>query len=297
MSTQFSLLTAFSNAIDGGNPAAVVFTDMGLPADTFMNIAHNFNQPITAFLSASPLPSSKPKTVAFHVRWFTSNRQEIPLCGHGTIAAAKAVFDRDDVAKDIEVLELHTSARGIMTARKRQGGFIEIELPSTDVVEISSDENARILVLVHRAAGREVAIKHIAMGGEGFEQYLMVVLDEKENLEDLPINAIPLRETGFHTHVFTTEFSNGNERFVSRMFAPGFVAGDEDYVCGSAHCLMTPYWYRKFGISSGQEIRARQVSRRGGDLKLVWDSQKNIVKLSGEVAVLGKGELMMPRPY
>jgi hypothetical protein len=56
---------------------------------------------------------------------------------------------------------------------------------------------------------------------------------------------------------------------------------------------MAPYWYRKLDIASGQEIRARQVSPRGGDLKLVWESERNILRLSGEVAVLGKGELRL----
>jgi PhzF family phenazine biosynthesis protein len=181
MSAQFSLLTAFSNAVDGGNPAAVVFTDMSLPTDTLINIAGNFNQPITAFLSASPLPSNNPKTVAFDIRWFTSNRQEIPLCGHGTLAAAKAVFERDDVAKDTEIIEFHTMTRGIMTARRRPGGFIEIELPSAKIAEVSAEENARISRLVARTFGREVTINHIAAGVEDFEKckfsiiYLMFV--------------------------------------------------------------------------------------------------------------------------
>ncbi|KAG5647673.1 hypothetical protein DXG03_008396 [Asterophora parasitica] len=186
MSAQFLLLTAFSNAIDGGNPAAVVFTDMSLSKDTFMDVAQNLNQPVTAFLSASPLPSREAKTVAFSVRWFTSSRQELPLCGHGTIAAAKAVFSRDNVTKDVEILKFHTLTRGIMTARRRQGGFIEIELPSTNVVDASPEEYARLSALVLRAAEGAV-IKHIATGGKGFEAY-----EKKVNLKELVINAAPL---------------------------------------------------------------------------------------------------------
>ncbi|KAF8079024.1 hypothetical protein FPV67DRAFT_1648599 [Lyophyllum atratum] len=239
-----------------------------LPTKTLMNIAENLNQPITAFLSASPIPSNDPKIVAFNVRWFTSTRQEIALCGHGTLAAAKGVFDRDDVAEDIEAIEFHTLTRGVMTARRRQGGFIEIELP-------------------------EVVIGHIASGVGAFEKYLLVVLDEEADLGNLSVDATPLRESGFEVHVFTTQISNGNERFVSRMFAPGYVAGDEDHVCGSAHCVMAPYWYNQLEIASGQEIKARQVSRRGGDLKLMWESEKNILRLSGEVALLGKGEVIL----
>lgn len=102
------------------------------------------------------------------------------------------------------------------------------------------------------------------------------------------------RDTGFMTMIITTVSTSGRERFVSRMFAPGLVPNDEDHVCGFAHSVMTPYWSRKLGIPSGEEIKATQVSSRGGDLKLVWNSDKNILSLSGELAVLGKGELTIP---
>lgn len=92
----------------------------------------------------------------------------------------------------------------------------------------------------------------------------------------------------------TTASTSGNEAFVSRMFAPGSVPGDEDHVCGSAHCVLTPYWSQKLEIARGQEIKATQVSLRGGDLKVVWDSEKDIVKIRGEVAVLATGELHLP---
>lgn len=94
-------------------------------------------------------------------------------------------------------------------------------------------------------------------------------------------------------NIITTASSTGDELFVSRMFAPGTIPGDEDHVCGSAHCLMAPYWYKKRGIPSGQEIKAKQVSSRGGDLKVVWEADRNTVQLKGISTVLGKGELYL----
>jgi predicted PhzF superfamily epimerase YddE/YHI9 len=50
--------------------------------------------------------------------------------------------------------------------------------------------------------------------------------------------------------------------FVSRFFAPR--AGiPEDPVTGSAHCTLIPYWAERSGRS---ELRARQLSPRGGEL-------------------------------
>lgn len=94
-------------------------------------------------------------------------------------------------------------------------------------------------------------------------------------------------------NVITTASSTGNELFVSRMFAPTILPSDEDHVCGSAHCLMVPYWYKKQGIPTGQEARAKQVSRRGGDLKVVWEAERKIVRLMGATTVLAKGELYL----
>ena len=50
--------------------------------------------------------------------------------------------------------------------------------------------------------------------------------------------------------------------FVSRFFAPA-KGIPEDPVTGSAHCTLVPYWAERLGKS---RLRARQVSRRGGDL-------------------------------
>ena len=71
------------------------------------------------------------------------------------------------------------------------------------------------------------------------------------------------------------------------MFAPS--AGvNEDQVCGSANCLMGPYWAGKKGFGS-KEMRVRQVSARGGDIKV--ECQDRAVKLRGQAKVIGKGEI------
>ncbi|KAG6900271.1 hypothetical protein C0993_000459 [Termitomyces sp. T159_Od127] len=318
MSAQFVLLTAFSNSLTGGNPAAVVFTDLTQPDKTLQDIAQNLNQPITAFVSDQPLSRSfdRPlRSVAFSVRWYTTNRTEVPLCGHGTLAAAKAIFERPDVAQDTEVVELHTLARGVITAVRRPGGLIQIEMPATETQQVSSEEFTRISKILNEASGRELKIELIATGGEGFETYTVFVLDEKEDIKNLPINPTVLvrqfvndlttrethvpaqsqRQAGFQVNIYTTVSSNTEERFVSRMFAPGFISGDEDHVCGSAHCLMAPYWYRRLGIDTTSEIKAKQVSARGGDLTISWDSKKNRITLAGEVVVLGNGEMKLAR--
>lgn len=79
------------------------------------------------------------------------------------------------------------------------------------------------------------------------------------------------------------------------MFAP--VHGiPEDHVCGSAHCSLTTYWAEKTG-KGGDQMLAKQVSRRGGDLKVQWLREEGEgagrVALQGEVLVTMKGELYL----
>jgi hypothetical protein len=50
---------------------------------------------------------------------------------------------------------------------------------------------------------------------------------------------------------------------VSRYFA-GYVGVDEEPVTGSAHCCLFPYWSAVLGKDV---LRARQVSKRGGELR------------------------------
>lgn len=93
-------------------------------------------------------------------------------------------------------------------------------------------------------------------------------------------------------NIVTTDSPTGEEFFVSRMFCPAInKTTGEDSVCGSAHGLLTPYWSNKKRVPAGQLLKATQVSPRGGKLKVVWDSEKDVVKVQGQVYSLTKGTL------
>ena len=71
------------------------------------------------------------------------------------------------------------------------------------------------------------------------------------------------------------------------MFAP-LVGIDEDHVCGSANCMMGPYWSTLKGIV---ELRVRQVSERGGKLRVGMDGDN--IKLRGQAKVTNAGQLFL----
>lgn len=75
------------------------------------------------------------------------------------------------------------------------------------------------------------------------------------------------------------------------MFAP--VAGvTEDHVCGSAHCLLVPHWTSKLG-KGGEEMLAKQVSQRGGELRVKWLESEELIALGGKTKTVIKGELLL----
>ncbi|KAJ6541819.1 hypothetical protein B0H19DRAFT_959077 [Mycena capillaripes] len=289
----FYIVAAFSQGPFQGNPAAVVFIDEHLETDTLMKIAANFNQPVTSVVGPQ-LPSVDEKVAAFNIRWFTSSFHEIHICGHGTIAAARAVFERGLVADSVEIIEFHTLSAGVMKARKVGKDAIQIRLPSGTLTEVSSEESPKITAAIAKAFGRNVAIKYIGAGGKGFDTYLVIELDEQEDLGKCEVDIAAFLETGYVVNVVTTASSQGEEQFVSRMFAPAVLPpgpASEDPVCGSAHCLIGPYWSKKNGLASEQAFTAKQVSPRGGDLSLSWDQNAAVMGLTGETFVMASGEI------
>jgi len=89
--------------------------------------------------------------------------------------------------------------------------------------------------------------------------------------------------------IVTTDSTNGrfSEDYITRMFAP-YGGLDEDHVCGSANCTMGPYWAAQKGIT---EFKVRQVSERGGELRVTVDGDK--IRLLGQAKVTTVGRLLL----
>ncbi|KDR85597.1 hypothetical protein GALMADRAFT_52514 [Galerina marginata CBS 339.88] len=295
-SAPFYVITAFTSSAFGGNPAAIVFLDpdASLPSlDSKISI--NFNQPITTLVSTTSLPSDDDKIEVRDVRFFVSNGTEVPICGHGTLAVGKALFGMPEIAaRGVHTIHLKNRRGDTLKVMKLDDGFVEVQIPATVPGSISEEEKAKLKTFVDKAFGRNVAIKDIKNGGSIYEPYVMVALEDSEDLAGSSINAKELIGNGFFVNVFTMASPNPGEVFVSRMFSPLMIAGTgEDPVCGSAHGILAPYWYGERGIHPGKEVRAKQVSERGGDLRVVLDEQGGTVRLRGQAVIFSQGELQL----
>ena len=76
-------IDAFTSSQFKGNPAAVVILEKKISVDLMQQIAFENNLSETAFINISKTP--------FEIRWFTPT-VEVDLCGHATLASAKALF-------------------------------------------------------------------------------------------------------------------------------------------------------------------------------------------------------------
>ena len=216
----FLFLSAFASNPDSGNPAAVVFLPSpctSYQTERLQAIATNLNQPITAFISALPETSVDANTsndagvhADFAIRWFTVE-VETPLCGHGTLAAAKAIFTAPDLAarvkpgqpvngntaEEMELLRFQTMSGSIVSARKatfimpKTGSKVEqiqISFPHAPTVCIvsTSPAAAKIRSVLGKALQKpagEVNITYMGHGEGSFKDYLLVELGEGETLE------------------------------------------------------------------------------------------------------------------
>jgi predicted PhzF superfamily epimerase YddE/YHI9 len=195
----FTIFNVFTSREEGGNPAAVVFLPtfkLKSSSETLQEIATSLNQPITVFLSHSGNVVNGGEA-SFDVRWFTST-MEMPINGHGLVAAAAALFSPDSSGCKLESFDLSSITTRIQfrspsnvvltTCRHSLTNWYELELPSslTTPIPLDSDEGRRLELIVgralHQANDNENVIVYIGKGGKGYENYLMVELDKKVDL-------------------------------------------------------------------------------------------------------------------
>ena len=227
-------LDAFASRRFTGNPAAVMLLDAFPDDATLQAVAAENNLAETAFLV--------PESGDYRLRWFTP-AVEVPLCGHATLASAAVVMERLEPRRGRVVF--HT-ASGPLTVTRAGDGYV-MDLPARPSERIETPPG---LAEALGAAPVEVY-------GNVFNY--MAVLENEQALRALEPDMAALVRID-RPGVIVTAPGEAPYDFVSRYFAPA-KGIPEDPVTGAAHCMLTPYWARRLGMTA---LRAFQVSRRGG---------------------------------
>jgi PhzF family phenazine biosynthesis protein len=251
-------IDAFSEHRFGGNPAAVVPLEAWLPDATLLAIAAENNLAETAYIV--------PEEGEFRIRWFTPT-EEVPLCGHATLASAWVVLHRLEPARQRVVFR---SLSGPLTV-ERAADRLVMDFPVNTL-----EPNAHNPALVAALGGHAPRELHSGW------QWLAVYATEAE-VRALKPDMAGIVATGIHGVICTAPGDDCD--FVSRFFAPG--AGvPEDHATGSSHTRLVPYWAAKLGKT---RLFARQVSARGGQLWCELHVAAGRVSIAGQAALYLEG--------
>ncbi|BEP11723.1 PhzF family phenazine biosynthesis protein [Acidothermaceae bacterium B102] len=256
-------VSTFATDFRAGNQAGVVLLEADRDDAWYADVAAYLNLPATAFL--------RPTDGGFALRWFSPTR-ELPLCGHGTLAAAHVLYETGRATPD-EVVTMTTAAGGL--AVRREGPDCWIELAATALKEAPAPQ--QVLDALGVAA--------CSWFGEGDDD-LVVVLDSVEAVLAVAPDAALLRVLPQTRTVVTAAGGDGVD-FTSRVFPPS-VGVDEDQVTGTAHAALGPYWSDRLGRT---RLTARQASQRGGLLELDL-ARDGVVGIGGRTVTVTAGALL-----
>lgn len=122
---------------------------------------------MVSFVSPFCLPSNNDNIMARDIRFIAANGKPVPICGHGTLAAAKVIFSMPEVATSpINVLHFKNAHGQTLVANKFEDGTIGIQLPSTVPGSISQEDRSRLKTFVDKAFGRDVSVVDMKNGGD-----------------------------------------------------------------------------------------------------------------------------------
>lgn len=258
MSLEFHQIDAFTAQPFAGNPAIVYCLDSWLAEARMQAIAAEHNLAETAFVVK--------EGAVWHIRWFTPT-SEVPLCGHGTLAAAFALFDlHGETAPRLDFI----CQAGPLSVT-REGERLVLDFPSLPGQAISASDAIK-------AAVNGPIVEVLDTGKE-----LLVVLESEEQVRACQPNLALVATLPWLGMIVTAP--GVSHHFVSRYFAPA-IGIDEDPVTGSIHCSLIPYWAERLGTP---ELNAFQCSARGGELFCRLEGER--VKIAGHAVLVASGRL------
>ena len=202
----------------------------------------------------------------YHLKWFTPGG-EVDLCGHATLATAFVLHHFIDPG----IPEMHfdtVSGELIVTAREN-GYTLDFPIGPYKPIPLTDDILAATAGLAREAYYEE---------GD-----MLVVVSSEEDLAHFVPDFQSMEKLEGRGLILTAVSKEYD--FVSRCFYPKLDV-PEDPVTGSAHTYLTPFWAARLGK---QEMVAKQISRRGGILKVSLGD--NRVFITGDAVLFMQGEI------
>ncbi|XP_028845384.1 phenazine biosynthesis-like domain-containing protein 1 isoform X1 [Denticeps clupeoides] len=318
MEVPIYFVDAFTNLPFKGNPAAVCLLQHALQDEMYQKIAAEINLSETAFVI--PLKSSDFTSEArFALRWFTPTN-EVPLCGHATLASAAVLFYlrskvlpctkhsftsnhllilriphclhvwpyNTTVTENINPAVVFETLSGDLCVRQN-GESLVMDFPLNKPIPLDPHEFTNLIqVALGDLVPQDVRYCHAT------KKLLVRLADTCDrsvltSLKPDPEKLLRTESRGKITSLIVTmkgaPTCQPGYDFYSRNFAP-WNGIPEDPVTGSAHTVLAGYWAEELGK---QKMLAYQCSKRGGELELEIKGDR--VDISGRAVVVLQGTL------
>eukprot|EP00397_Hematodinium_sp_SG-2012_P053095 GEMP01063174.1.p1 GENE.GEMP01063174.1~~GEMP01063174.1.p1 ORF type:complete len:273 (+),score=66.41 GEMP01063174.1:103-921(+) len=265
------LVDAFTGKPFRGNPAAICIVDDWPPVDAMQHLAAELGFSETAYVFRHAVDGQYP------LRWFTPTT-EVDLCGHGTLATAKAL-----------VAELNDGTNGSFVFSTRSGPLTvkdgTMTFPAYPPIKVDIAKYTPILEAL--ALGDLKENPQVYWSTE--TKKLIVMVADDFPLKELVVDSNALGALdceGVRGVAITQRFGEG---FASRYFAP-WNGIPEDPVNGSSHTVLIPLWS---SILNKKEMTAAVLSARGGKIgcKMMVDT----VEIQGEATIIFAKGCVDPR--
>jgi len=257
---------AFTDKPFAGNPAAVCLLEEPLSPEAMLRIAGEMNLSETAFVQPAGTDGTR------KLQWFTPT-VEVPLCGHATLATSHVLF-RETGEKG--PLRFDTLS-GILTVEEGGDSWITMDFPADPPSPALAPKGLLEALGCPGDAPTLLAAKLWMVRLES-EKKVLALKPDMTKLRKVDLGDTPLG-------VSVTAPGSAGADFVSRFFGP-WVGVNEDPVTGMAHTVLGPYWS---GELKSENLRARQASARGGNLRIRHEGSR--VQVSGRAVTVVKGTL------
>lgn len=264
------IIDSFTDRPFKGNPAGVCFLEQALSDETMQHIAQEINLSETAFISRLDSPEQ------FSIRYF-SPKMEIPLCGHATLASAKAVFSTYGLPR-----VYFRNIQALILAVRMSAGGISMTFPVYETHPAAAP--AALLAALGLRSVRNVAYNKET-------NILLLEIATTEELSDLqPDFAALLRSHDSINGVLVTAPSDRDGYdFHSRYFWP-WSGTNEDPVTGGSHTFLAKYWSERLGK---MKMKSFQASQRSGFMEVELVDGR--VQISSQAVVVFEGEMLATR--
>ena len=262
MKTYF--VDAFTNQKFKGNPAAVCIAENELDNSTMQSIATEIGFSETAFIRNLSGDT-------YSIRFFTP-KQEIPLCGHATLAASKIIFDTTNL-KQISCLNCENVELKI---HKREGKIV-MQFPVYDTEEIQVPQALLNALGINEMLNARYSPKN---------KIILIEIKDTAALANLQpdFQALLHSCTGINGVLITAQADDSKFDFHYRYFWP-WAGTNEDPVTGGVQTFLTKYWAVKLGKN---RLSAFQSSARTG--MMTTELLGGSVLIYGEAITVLEGE-------